>query len=58
MKFFVTTPVEGSEGYPYWDVREAESSDGPNFSVASFFKKLPNAEKLARDLCRYLNEAK
>jgi hypothetical protein len=51
--YFVTGPVDG--GYSWWDVRARESQHGPNFSVASFFREMSNAEREARRLCRRLN---
>lgn len=41
MRYIVTKPVEG--GTAWYDVHDTEDQYEPNFVVASFFKKLPNA---------------
>ncbi len=56
MRYFVTEPIPN--GYAYYDVRDHESNLGENFSVATFWRDMPGADKVARDLCMMLNEGK
>ena len=56
MRYFVTEPVPG--GYAWWDVADRNSEVMPNFAVATFYKDLPDAGRMAHDLCDKLNRAK
>ena len=56
-RYIVTKPVEGPEGNPWWGVADTESETMENFAVATFFKDLPDAGKMAYDLCDKLNHA-
>lgn len=54
--FYITEPVEG--GYAWFDVRSESNylNEYPNFTVASFFKDMPNAKKEAIALRDRLNQ--
>ena len=54
MNYFVTGPVPG--GNAWWEVHAMTGYEYENFIVASFFRDLPEAEKLANDLCDKLNK--
>jgi hypothetical protein len=54
-RYFITKPIPG--GYAYFDIRDQESVLGENFSVATFWKDMPNVEKEVEDLCAVLNVA-
>ena len=53
-RYFITKPVEN--GYAYWDVRDSKSGVMENFAVATFYKRLPGAERAARAYCEQCNK--
>ena len=52
MRYFVTKPADDM-GRNYWYVRDSQMDE--QWAVASFWGKMPGAEREARGLCDRLN---
>ena len=53
-RYIVTEPVPNGEAW--WIVCDTLDPKEPNRPLATFFKDLPGAEFLARNLCERLNK--
>lgn len=57
-RYFVNPPVEGPEGYPYFEVCDSQDKEMPNKPLVSLWKELPgtDARELAESLCQMFND--